>query len=341
MDAILNWGINVILFLQSLGSWLIGPMNFFSLFGNELFFLLIAPALFWCVDAALGMRAGVGLLASLSTNMILKLAFHAPRPYWVDVRVQPFSSETSFGIPSGHAQNSIVLWSLLANWVKRPLAWVVAIAMILLVSLSRMVLGMHFPSDILAGWLFGGLLVWLILHFEKPVLVWLKRHQLTDQVLIVFAASLALILMGALARLALGAWTVPANWVELAARAPGGAPINPLALSILVSPSASIFGLALGGILLSQRGWFDASGPLWQRLARFLVGCVGVFIIWYGLDTIFPDGETLVPLCLRYLRYASVGLWMSYLAPIIFFRLKLARPKYQQKVALPGGAATR
>jgi membrane-associated phospholipid phosphatase len=329
MDAILNFGINVILFLQSLGSWLIAPMNFFSLFGNELFFLFIAPALLWCVDATVGMRAGLGLLASLSTNAILKLAFHAPRPYWYDIRVQPFSSETSFGIPSAHSQNSVVLWSLLANWVKRPLAWVVAVAMILLVSLSRMVLGMHFLSDILAGWLVGGLLVWAILRFEKPFLAWFRGRQIADQVEFVFAASLGLILVGALTRVALGAWTVPADWVKLAARAPGGTPIAPLALSGLVSAAASFFGLALGGILLYQRGWFDASGSPWLRLARFLVGVAGVFIIWYGLDKIFPGGETIIPLLLRYLRYAAVGLWMGYLAPLIFFQLNLATPKYQ------------
>jgi membrane-associated phospholipid phosphatase len=328
MDAILNWGTNVILFLQSLGSWLIAPMNFFSFFGNELFFLFIAPAILWCVDATLGMRAGLGLLASLSINAVIKLAFHAPRPYWYDVRVQPYSSETSFGIPSAHSQNSVVLWSLLANWVKRPVAWVLAVAMILLVSLSRMVLGMHFPSDVLAGWALGLLLLWAILSLEKPVLGWLRGRPIGDQVAAVFAASLALILLGALTRLALGAWTVPTGWVELAARQPGGAPITPLSLTGLVSPAASFFGLGLGGILLYRRGWFDASGSFWLRLARFVVGLAGVFIIWYGLDKLFPDGDTLIPLFLRYLRYATVGVWMSYLAPVIFFRLKLAHPKY-------------
>ncbi len=328
MDTILKLGIIIILFLQSLGSWLIGPMNFFSFFGNELFFLFIAPVLLWCVDATLGMRVGLGLLVSLSTNCILKIAFHAPRPYWYDARVQPFSSETSFGIPSAHAQNSVLLWSLIAKWVKRPLAWVIAVAMILLVSLSRMVLGLHFPSDILAGWVLGALLVWAIIRFEKPILTWLKGRQFAGQVLSAFAASLGFILIGALIRLALGAWTVPAGWVELAARAPGGAPIDPLALSGLVSPAASFFGLALGGFLLYRRGWLDAGGPFWQRLARFLIGLAGVFILWYGLDQIFPDGDTIVPLFFRYLRYGSVGLWMSYLAPVIFFRLKIAHPKY-------------
>ena len=329
MDAILNWGNNVVVFLQSLGSWLIGPMNFFSLFGNENFFMFIAPALIWCVDASLGLRAGLGLMVSLSTNAVLKLAFHAPRPYWVDARVQPFSSEQSFGIPSGHSQNSVVFWSLIAERIKRPLGWVIAIAMILLVSFSRMYLGMHFPSDVLAGWLFGAIIVWAFVRFEKPVLTWFQGQTLAAQVLIVFAASLALILAGALALLALGSFKIPSGWVELAARQPDGTPINPLALSGLVSPAATFFGLALGGILLQRRGWLDAGGPYWQRLVRFLVGVAGVFIIRYGLDAIFPDGETFIPLVFRYMRYAIIGLWVVYLAPLCFFWLKIAHPKYQ------------
>ena len=329
MDAILNWGNNVIVFLQSLGSWLIGPMNFFSLFGNELFFMFVAPALFWCVDAALGMRAGLGLMLSLSMNAIFKLAFHAPRPYWIDARVQPFSSEYSFGIPSGHSQNSVVLWSLVAERVRRPLGWVLAIVMILLVSFSRIYLGMHFPSDVLAGWVFGILLVWAFVRLEQPVYNWLTQRPLAAQVSIVFAASLGLILAGALVRGSLGDWEPPSGWVELAARQPDGAPIAPLALSGLVSSAATFFGLALGGILLLRRGWLDAGGPYWQRLVRFLIGVAGVFVIRYGLDMIFPDGETFIPLIFRYLRYAIIGLWVAYLAPLCFFRLKIAHPKYQ------------
>ena len=276
------------------------------------------------------MRAGLGLMFSLSTNAILKLAFHAPRPYWIDARVQPFSSEHSFGIPSGHSQNSVVLWSLIAERVRRPLGWVLAIAMILLVSFSRML-----PWHALSQRCAGGLAVWRIasLGVRSPRETGL---QLADsattfaaQVSIVFAASLGLILVGALVRGSLGDWETPSGWVELAARQPDGAPIAPLALSGLVSSAATFFGLALGGILLQRRGWLDAGGPYWQRLVRFLVGVAGVFVIRYGLDMIFPDGETFVPLIFRYLRYAFIGLWVAYLAPLCFFRLKIAHPKYQ------------
>jgi hypothetical protein len=77
MEAILNLGVQIVLLLQSLGGWLIGPMKFFSFLGNEEFFLLVAPALFWCIDASLGLRIGLALMVSNGVNTSLKLAFSA------------------------------------------------------------------------------------------------------------------------------------------------------------------------------------------------------------------------------------------------------------------------
>src|SRR3990172_5299463 len=62
MNDWLMWGLPVIQFLQSLGDWLVKPMEFFSFLGREEFFLLVLPLLLWCVDVGLGVRAGVILL---------------------------------------------------------------------------------------------------------------------------------------------------------------------------------------------------------------------------------------------------------------------------------------
>jgi len=66
---------DVNLILQGLGTWLLTPMQFFSLLGTAPFYLFIAPALLWCLDAGLGLRIGLGLAVSASLNAILKLAF--------------------------------------------------------------------------------------------------------------------------------------------------------------------------------------------------------------------------------------------------------------------------
>jgi membrane-associated phospholipid phosphatase len=325
MDAILNLGNSIIIWLQSLGGWLVTPMSVFTFLGNEQFYLVVAPAIFWCLDTSLGLKMGLSLMVNTAFYSILKLVFHTPRPYWIEPRVQPFSAETSFGIPSGHSQNATVAWGLLAAWANKTWGWVIAGVLIFLIGLSRMYLGVHFPTDVLAGWAIGALVLWAILRYEKPLSLWLARLRPTDQILYALGASLGLILLGALTRLALNGWTMPAQWAELAARAPGAAPIDPLELSGLISNAGTFFGLALGGILLYQRGWFNARGRALQLLARYLIGLVGVLVLWYGLGAIFPRGESLVPYLLRYLRYFLIGLWVSGLAPMIFIRLKLAK----------------
>ena len=75
METVLNIGITWNIFLQNLGSWLRTPMEFFSFLGNEYFFLLILPALYWCVNAGIGLRVAIILLLSTSVNDCVKTGF--------------------------------------------------------------------------------------------------------------------------------------------------------------------------------------------------------------------------------------------------------------------------
>jgi len=86
----LQMEINFILFLQGLGNWLLPIMNFFTFLGSEYVYLLLLPLLYWCIDSAMGVRTALMLVFSVHTNTLLKMAFHTPRPYWVDSQVKLF-----------------------------------------------------------------------------------------------------------------------------------------------------------------------------------------------------------------------------------------------------------
>ena len=326
--SFLDSGIDFVLLAQNLGTWLEQPMLFFAFLGSEEFYLLIAPAIYWCISARTGIRVGLFLSLSAGINAIFKLLFHMPRPYWYDRRVSALSTETSFGNPSGHSQNAVVVWGSLAASIGKAWAWVTAVVIIILISFSRVYLGVHFPVDMIGGWLIGAILLWTLMRLETPVLRWLDGQSLFIRIVVVFLVSVSLIAMAAFARLMLAGWELPAEWIENARVAdPSAEPINPLAFGGIVSNAALFFGLAVGGIWIHEKGGFVTRGTVWQLVLRYLVGLVGVLVLWRGLGLIFPGGEMLIPFSLRYIRYVLVGVWVSGLAPLLFIQLRLSTPK--------------
>jgi membrane-associated phospholipid phosphatase len=107
----------------------------------------------------------VGTAVGLALAPLLKLVFTRPRPTGHLVLVD------SWSFPSGHSLNSMVVLGLLTVLAVRERPgrlWRALIAtlgafLVFVVGFSRVYLGVHWPSDVLAGWLIGAL--WLVLLF--------------------------------------------------------------------------------------------------------------------------------------------------------------------------------
>ena len=290
MDEILESGYDVILWAQQFSPTLDSLFKAITTLGAEQAFLLILPFVFWCVNKRVGIRLSVLLVLSSSLNSVLKLVFDQPRP--AADRVQVLAEETSPGLPSGHAQNSLVVYGYLAAQVRQPWAWAAATLIVLGVGLSRIYLGVHFPTDVLGGWLIGIVLLALYLRFEPEVELALRARPWIQK----FALAAAL----------------------------------PLAL-FLAKPnkdSAQLMGIFLGtltGFLVELR-WvgFSAGGAVWQRVLRFIVGGGILIVIWLGLKAILPSEPGNMALIFRLLRYTLVGAWASLGAPWFFVKVGLA-----------------
>jgi membrane-associated phospholipid phosphatase len=327
METVQQFEIAVTLFLQSLGIWLSEPMKTFTFLGQEEFFLVIMPALYWCLSAVVGLRVAAMLLFSNVVNSFFKLLLHSPRPYWVDTRVQAMIGETSFGLPSGHAQHAASVWGMLAVNIRRKWFTVAMVFIIFMIGLSRIYLGVHFTTDVIAGWAIGALLLIGVISAEKPVLAWFRRLTPSMQIVAVFASALMMIGI-ALAPLAFfPGYQVPAVWASNAALASPEHPINPLDPAGAFTVAGTWFGMAAGAAwLFAFRGGLDATGPVWKRAVRYMVGIVGVVALYLGLGAIFPREADLISYSLRFTRYALIGLWVSMFAPLLFVRLKLMDP---------------
>ena len=315
----LGWGTEWIIDLQASGSALLTQaMNAFTFLGSELFYLLVMPAVLWCVNASLGVRLGLALLTSVGLNSLLKLAFGLPRPYWVDSRVRALTIETSYGLPSGHAQNAVVLWGYLAVQLRRWWVTALMVVLILAISFSRVYLGVHFPSDVVSGWLIGALLLVAFVRLEGPVTDWFAKHTLRVRLVAAGFGSFSLTALGWIAARATSERVIPAEWIENILRETGSG-FNAQSPEGVISAGGALFGFSLGAVLLTDWGKFHGAGGMGPRLARFFFGLVGVLALHLGLSALLPDGEAF-----RFLRYALVGFWIAYGAPRAFVALRLA-----------------
>ncbi|TLN15044.1 phosphatase PAP2 family protein, partial [bacterium] len=311
--------------MQNLGGWLTLPMKFFSFLWKEEFIMILLPAIYWCWDAVLGFRVGAVLMLGNSVNAILKLAFHTPRPYWINPEVKAFATESSFGMPSGHAQNATLLWGRLAYAIRCRWVTVVFIVIIFLIGVSRIYLGVHFITDVVAGWLIGVALLWIVMRLEKSVSAWLGAKPVAIQILWAFLSSLAVILLGMIVRASLANWQLPETWIATASLQSPGEPINPLNIDGLFTAAGTWWGMAAGYAWYSRRyGRFNAGGEWNKRGLRLALGLMVVLVLWYGLGQLFPRNADVISFVLRFIRYALVGVWVAAGAPWLFVRLKLA-----------------
>lgn len=326
MDALHQFEIDLILFLQSLGAWFAEPMRLVSMLGSEDFFMLVMPSIYWCINSALGFRVGLILILSNGVSAMLKLVFHTPRPYWFNADINGYASESHFGLPSTHSLCAASIWGMLAAASRKTWERAFLIAIIFLIGFSRIFLGVHFISDVLAGWLVGGLLLYLFLKVERPVVKWLRTLSLPQMLALALGTAVLVALMTLLPAAALGRLQVPAAWVENALADQPEGEVDPLNIDGAFTLSGTWFGMLAGGAwMFHRKGFFDASGTPRQRLLRYLIGVAGIFLLWFGLGQVFPRGDDLVSYALRFFRYTLVGLWISALAPLLFERLGLTR----------------
>ena len=297
-------------------------MRFFTFLGSESFFLVVLPTLYWSIDTRLGLRVGFILLTSSLLNGPFKMSLTGPRPYWVSEKVKAFAFESSFGAPSGHAQMSAGIWGTMAVQLRKAWAWIAAIATIFLIGISRIYLGVHFLQDVILGWVLGALVLWAFTAFWESVAAWVKTLGFAKQVVLSFAVSIAFLLAAELIAGVHAGYTLPEEWVKNIMRAGGTVP-NPFSMSGQLTGTGMLFGLCVGLAWMEREGGFQASGPVSKRLICYIIGLLGVVILWFGLGKVLPRGEELVPSILRYLRYALVGAWVTGAAPWLFFRFNL------------------
>lgn len=146
-------------------------------FDTEYFFFILIPIIWLGFSYRWGLRIFYWFSFN---NLVLHFAKHMigwPRPS-MDAPEIGMLHPTTNGFPSGGAETSMFLGGLLIYYFRTKLAWIIGGVYILLISFSRLYLGVHYPLDVLGGWILGLLMLALFVKTRDPLESWLKRKGL-------------------------------------------------------------------------------------------------------------------------------------------------------------------
>lgn len=304
MDFLYQWVTNGIGFVESVAQWRTPLLDYYFLFaaflGQEEFFLIAPPAIYWLYNKQLGRRLVYLLMLGAWSNEAFKNLLRLPRPPAPIALVD----EVGYGLPSGHAQIGVMLWGY-AGWsLRQTVRWAPALVLwtIASISFSRLYLGVHYPADVLAGLLLGALFLWIALRVESRLSDWYGR--LNTRQIVAFAALLSVL--------------------SLVLLPTGG---GPWPFETGATEAGLVFGVLVGLEAEKRRVGFSVAGSGSRKLLRYLLGLVVIVAVWGGLRAVFGliDAGHLIDSGLRIIRYALLGFTVTWWLPALFVRIGLAQ----------------
>ena len=244
-------------------------MQLITYCGEELVFMVAALVIFWCINKREGYYIlSVGFIGTI-LSQFLKLLCRIPRPWVADpdftIVESARAGATGYSFPSGHTQNAIGTFGGVARWTRhKGLRWAM-IVLAVLVSFSRMYLGVHTPLDVGVGFVIAVVLV-LALY---PVL---RKSEKDPKVMYIFLGVMLFISVGYVLFVNLYPFPAdldPENYAE--------------GVKNSYSLLGALLGLALSYHLDETRFHFDESAPLLGQILKVVLGLILIVGIRAGL----------------------------------------------------------
>ncbi|MBQ8135808.1 MAG: phosphatase PAP2 family protein [Clostridia bacterium] len=182
------WEVDLMAWLQAqLGESWIRVVSFFSAFGEEMFLIVVMGLMYWGLNKAFGKRIGLTLLMGIVWNPMIKNIFLRRRPYFdhenirlyrlVDPNADQYDiAAQGFSFPSGHSTNAAGLCASFASWWNQKWLKALCILMPILVGISRVIVGAHFPTDVIVGWILGICCFLIVSFLESKIKSTPKRY---------------------------------------------------------------------------------------------------------------------------------------------------------------------
>ena len=173
--------VSLIEWIQSwLGTVGIAIASVFTILGEDLVCVAVIGFLYWCWDKELGKHVGLNLLYAVTLSGMIKNIVLRRRPYFdnegikclkpVDSSADIYDiSAQGYSFPSIHASKAVTLYTGIGVYTKKKLLMILGIILPLLIGISRFALGVHYPTDVIAGWLIGALVIFIVPLLKKKI----------------------------------------------------------------------------------------------------------------------------------------------------------------------------
>ncbi len=272
--------------------------TYVTMLGEQYFIILIVAWVYWNYSKKEGFILTFLFIISSMVNTLLKAIFHTQRPFQKldNFEAQRVHTAEGHSFPSGHTQGASTLFFSLAMVFKNKTFTIISIVLALLVAISRMYLGVHWPIDVIGGLLLAFVLVFFLynyLHrlYDEPR----KFFRLITIILMFFAAIIFVMII--------------LNKFYLTE------PIDLKNYYRLMGVSAG----AVGAFIFEEKYFpfsVEAKRPL--KWLRFVFGMAGTIGLLVGLKYVLPNNAigTLI-------RYFLIGIWISGGYPVLGQMVKL------------------
>lgn len=292
MESILNWQIGLIIWLQHFSPWLDWPFRLFTFIGEVNFFVVFLLLIYWCVDQRSGIRLIFLFLFATYLGNAIKVLTNQARPFEYNPQVKKLVEAPGKAFPSLHTLCTVVFWGCLTTQFNRRWLWVISALLIIFVPLSRIYLGVHFPTDVIGGYLIGGIILFLYFKFIGSLESWLSKLGFSWKLLIAMLVPGLLLLL------------VPTGeWAG-------------------VSLGTLLLGISIGYVIEREFIKAEMSAPGWKQIIKFILGISTSLLLLYGFKLFSPPSVS--KLFYLGITYGSLGLWASLAAPWLFVKFSLA-----------------
>lgn len=292
---------SILLYFQGIGTpFLDFLFEIVTMLGEKNILIAGLAWIFWNIDKKKGFILSYTLLFSIFLNALIKISFHRPRPFEQisEISAKRVHTATGYAFPSGHTQGAATFYMTIALLFKKKWIYVAAVLLSLLVALSRVYLGVHWPVDVIGGLITGAfvsIVMYLILNSLYDNTKQRDRFVLISSFAVVFVLFVFI---------AVNMFCFKGKFI----------------LTDMVKTVGVFTGASIGFILEEKVSPFVVTGSLIKKILRFIIGLIFTLVLLSGLKLILPPADIF-----HFIRYGLTGLWITWLFPLLGMKVRLFR----------------